>query len=239
MVKDWFISYLSNRKQFVTRNNISSDQQTVSCGVSQGSVLGPLPLLMYINDFNCCSNLLDFHLFADDVNLFYKNKNISVLQPNLNEELNNVRICLCANKLSLKVEKSNFVMFHPSQKNLTFPIRLLIDDKRLSEKNCIKYLGLMIDCNLNWKCEIKCIAKKIKRNIGIISKLRHYVGQKILANIYYALVYPFSIYGILVWSNSYPSTIQPLFILQKWAMRIISFSKFDAPSSTLQKLEYH
>ena len=151
----------------------------------------------------------------------------------INEELNNVHICLCANKLSLNVEKPNFVMFHPSQKNLTFPIRLLIDDKRLSEKNCIKYLGLMIDCNLNWKCEIKCIAKKIKRNIGIISKLRHYVGQKILANIYYALVYPFSIYGILVWSNSYPSTIQPLFILQKWAMRIISFSKFDAPSSPL------
>ena len=94
-------------------------------------------------------------------------------------------------------------------------------------------IWVKIDSNLNWKCEVKCIAKKIKRSIGIISKLHHYVGQKILVNIYYALVYPFFIYGILVWSNSYPSTIQPLFILQKRAMRIISFSKFDAPSSPL------
>ena len=91
----------------------------------------------------------------------------------------------------------------------------------------------MIDINLNWKCQINCIAKKIKRNIGIISKLRHYVGHKILVNLYYVLVYPFLIYGMLAWSNTYPSTIQPLFILQKRAMRIITFSKFDASSSPL------
>ena len=101
------------------------------------------------------------------------------------------------------------------------------------KRNCIKYVGLMIDSNLNWKCQINCIAKKIKRSIGIISKLRHYVGQKILVNLYYALVYPFLIYGIPAWSNTYPSTIQPLFIIQKKVMRIITFSKFDASSSPL------
>ena len=125
VVKDWFISYLSNRKQFVTLNNISSDQQTVSCGVPQRSVLGSLLFLMYINDFNCCSNLLDFHLFADDANLFYKNKNISVLQPNFNEELNNVHIWPCANKLSSgKCRKIKFCYVPSSSKEFNISYKI-------------------------------------------------------------------------------------------------------------------
>ena len=72
---------------------IDWDQQTVACCVPQGSVLGPLLFVMYINNFNCCSDLLDFHLFADDANLFYKHKNIAVLQTNLNEEL---KMCIYA-----------------------------------------------------------------------------------------------------------------------------------------------
>ena len=96
IAKKWFVSYLSKRQQFVSLSNKKSDLHSVSCGIPQRSVLGPLPFLLYINDFNKCSKLLDFHLFADDSNLFYKHKNLLTLQSNINMELhvNNIYIWL-------------------------------------------------------------------------------------------------------------------------------------------------
>ena len=87
---DWFESYLSNRKQFVSLHGTNSDYQTITCGVPQGSVLGPLLFLLYVNDMNKCSNILEFHLFADDTNLLLNNKNLQNLESNLNIELENV-----------------------------------------------------------------------------------------------------------------------------------------------------
>ena len=116
IAKDWFVSYLSDRQQFVTVNGVKSDLTSISCGIPQGSVLGPILFLLYINDFHLCSALFDFHLFADDANLFYRHKDIKLWQQNINDELKNVSLWLCSNKLSLNIEKSNFVIFHPLQK---------------------------------------------------------------------------------------------------------------------------
>ena len=96
-------------------------------------------------------------------------------------------------------------------------------------------LGIFIDSNLSWKPRIKYISKKIKRNVGILSKLRYYVDTDILVNLYYALIYPYLIYGILTWGNTYPTTLLPIFILQKKVVRLITFSAFDAHSSPLFK----
>ena len=181
------------------------------------------------------SDLFDFHLFADDTNLFYKHKDITLLQSNLNKELSNVDAWLCANKLSLNMEKSNFVMFHPRQKKID-SINLMIKDNPLKQEYCIKYLGVLIDSNLNWQNHVNSVIKKIKRSVGILSKLRHFIGTKTLINIYYALVYPFLTYGIIIArGNTYPSNLQSLYILQKKCVRIITFSKFDERSSPLFK----
>ena len=99
VVNDWFASYLSNRRQFVSFFGTDSDYQTVSCGVPQGSVLSPLLFLLYINDLPKCSKILDFHLFADDTNLFLDNTNILNLETDLNVELDKVSQWLFANKL--------------------------------------------------------------------------------------------------------------------------------------------
>ena len=85
--EDWFTSYLKNRKQMVTVNGTASDLVTVPCGIPQGSVLGPILFLSYMNDYDKCSNLLDFHLFADDANLFYRHRDIVVLRQHINTEL--------------------------------------------------------------------------------------------------------------------------------------------------------
>ena len=99
----------------------------------------------------------------------------------------------------------------------------------------VKYLGILIDCNLGWKFHIDSICKKIKKSIGMLSKLRYFVPLKILVNLYYALIYPFLTYGLIVWGNTYSTTLQPLSIMQKKAMWIMTFSKYDDHSSPLFK----
>ena len=101
-----------------------SDYKQISCGVPQGSVLGPLLFLLYINDFNTSSNQLDFRLFADDSNLFYAHKSLLRLEKTVNNELQEVFSWLCANILSLNVEKSNYVIFTHLKNYLTIQLIL-------------------------------------------------------------------------------------------------------------------
>ena len=168
--KNWFTSYLSNRQQTVTVNKITSNPTTISCGIPQGSVLGPVLFLLYINDFNQSSDLFDFHLFADDANLFYRHKSLSILESDINNELVNINTWLCANKLSLNIKKSNFVLFHPPQRKITLQVKLYISGTSLQKENCIKYLGIMIDSNLSWKSQISCISKKDQKKYWYLIK---------------------------------------------------------------------
>ena len=105
----------------------------------------------------------------------------------------------------------------------------------MNEKDNIKYLGIIIDSNLNWKKQVKSISIKMKRSIVILSKLRYYVHLDILISLYYSFMYPFLKYGPVVWGNTYPTNINPLFILQKRAVRTMTFCKFDEHSSPLFK----
>ena len=109
--------------------------------------MGPLLFLIYINDFHKCSRQLHFHLFADDAN-------INILESNLNNELGKVHSWLSANKLSLNINKSNFVLFHPIQRKIPKSVTLFINNQSLTEEHSIRYLGIYIDSNLNWKSHI-------------------------------------------------------------------------------------
>lgn len=232
-VYDWFKSYLTGRSQYVSIGNIDSDITNISTGVPQGSVLGPILFLLYINDFHHCSNVLNFHLFADDANLFYSNKKLDVLESTLNNELSHVQNWLQANRLSLNVKKSNFVIFHPPQKKIPFKLKLYLSNNLLNQVTNIKYLGVFFDENLNWKHHVSYIGSKIKRGIGMISKLRHLVPINILVSLYYSLIYPYLVYGVVAWGNTYETTVNPLFILQKRAIRLMTFSDYRDHSNPL------
>ena len=136
---------------------------------------------------------------------------------------------LCANKLSLNINKSNFVLFHPIQRKIPKSVTLFINNQSLTEEHSISYLGIYSDSNLNWKSHINYIAKKVKRSIATLSKLRYYLNSKTLLDLCYALVHPFLTYCILAWGN----TLQPLVLLQKKAIRIITFSSFFEHTSPL------
>ena len=149
-------------------NGVQSELLSISCGIPQGSVLGPILFLLYINDFHKCSKLFDFHLFADDANLFYENKNISVLETTVNAELNRVYDWLCANMLSLNIQKSNYVIFHPPQRNIrNLNINLMINEVQMKRESCVTYLhvGVLIDSTLSWKNQVEYVSKKIRRSI--------------------------------------------------------------------------
>jgi hypothetical protein len=107
-----------------------------------------------------------------------------------------------------------------------------MNGKALTQENCIKYLGIFIDSNLTWKPNVEFLAKRIRRSIGILCKIRYYLETNTLIQLYYALIHPFLIYGVglLVCENTYQTTYQPIFILQKKAIRLITFSRFDEHS---------
>ena len=179
-------------------------------------MLGPLLFLLYINDMPKCSNILEFHLFVDDTNLFFNNPNILNLETILNVELEKVSQWLYANKLSLNIDKTSFVVFYSPQRR-------------------IAHLGLIFDSNLNWKPYLHELSKKVSRGIGVLSKIRYYVNRKILHQLYYSIIYPFLTYGLSIWGNTYSSTLKPLITPQKRAIRIITFSKPDEHSEPLFK----
>ena len=157
---EWFKSYLSNRKQYVYSNGESSQLKDITCGVPQGSVLGPLLFLIYINDLPNISKLLQFFLFADDTNIYYEAESSEQLEQVINKELQKLRTWLMVNRLSLNMDKTNFIMFHPYNKPINHTITLKFRKNAIMEKKCIKYLGIMIDSTLTWHTHIGNISKK-------------------------------------------------------------------------------
>ena len=115
---DWIKNYLYNRKQYVEYNEVCSDLNIINCGIPQGSILGPLLFILYINDISNSSNLLKFILFADDTNIFYSCRNLESLNTTLNIELEKVTQWLIANKLSINIKKTKYVIFRTRQKEL-------------------------------------------------------------------------------------------------------------------------
>ena len=178
VVLDWFDTYVSSRKQFVSNGNISSQYNSISCGVPQGSVLGPLFFLLYTNDFSCSSKgfLLSFIFKIHDSNLFFGDRSIDNLQETGNIEIKKIQTWLCTIKLSLNIGMSNFVIFHTAQKRSNNTISFKINNKTIKQQNLVKYLGHMLDRNLNWTEQVCHLSKKVSRGIGIISTLRHFVG---------------------------------------------------------------
>ena len=219
-----FESYLSNRTQVVEVNGMLSEKGLIRHGVPQGSILGPLLFLLYINDISKASDILKFFLFADDTTVFYSaDPSDEKTEEILNTELEKVSCWLAANKLSLNVKKSNFLHFHYGKEQKK-DVDIKINNIQVEEKESTKYLGTFIDNKLAWKIQIQHIKTKLARGIGMISKIRYFVDEACLLKMFYSFVQSHINYNILNWSCTQKTNLTPIENKLKKAIRVISFA---------------
>ena len=218
-------SYLSNRWQYVKLNGKCSDLERIEIGVPQGSILGPLLFLLYINDLPNASNFF-VKLFADDTFLSLSSQNFDDLKKKTNSEMKKVYSWLIANKLTLNVKKSKFMIISKRKGVNTNCFKLKINGVSLEKCSSYKYLGLLIDDGLTWKEHVKHVCQKLSKACGIISKIRHCVNINTLKTIYYALGYSYIRYCNIVWGNATKNTLKPLMAMQNRLIRIMTFAPF-------------
>ena len=220
---NFFKSYLSNRKQYTVVNGHVSDLLNVICGVPQGSTLGPLLFLLYINDLATASKFAA-SLFADDTSLLLKHKDISYLERQCNIELVHINNWFLANRLTANLSKASKYMLTLGKSRLKHPDRfeLKMGDSVLEKVNSIKYLGVIFDEKFKWEDHISYISSKISCSVGILSKLRYYTNIETLIKVYHSLVGSHLSYGLGAWGKIGVTTLQPLRVLQNRAIRFIS-----------------
>ena len=163
-------------QQCVQINQTCSSLQTIKCGVPQGSILGPLFFILYINDLPKASKLTELLLFADDTSIFFSHSNPNYLENVLNNELLNIDVWLRCNKLSVNIKKTNYVTFSPSQRKLNHSFSLFFGGQPLIQSNVTKFLGLYLDGHLTWKYHINFVCQQIAKSIGILSRTHFYLS---------------------------------------------------------------
>ena len=235
----WFESYLSDRKQRVEINGTLSDEQCFNISVIQGSILGTILFLCYINDFHICTSLFST-LFADDGSCLAKHKNLQTLVDYVNLELQKVANWFLSNKMAINTTKTKFILFRtqgkivdanickivynnneigtPDNPNLIFPIERIQNSG--PTKN-FKLLGVMLDEYLSFDSHITLLCSKIAKSLYIINRVKNLLPKESLVTLYYALIHSHLSYCTSIYGSATPTSLSKLVTLQKKAIRTI------------------
>ena len=237
----WFKSYLTKHTQYVEYDGVASSVRQIKTGVPQGSILGPLLFIIYMNDIYTVSNKLDFILYADDTTLSSplcsfthgENGDVNYISRMINAELSKISDWLAVNKLSLNASKTKFMVFHNYQRTLAendIP-QLMINNTIIEKVNEFNFLGLTINEFLNWRSHSAKIANKISRTLGVMNRLKRYLPFSAMKLMYDSLVLSHLRFGISCWGFE----CDRIFKLQKRALRILTDSKYNAHTEPLFK----
>ena len=213
----WFESYLSNGKQFITYGDKQTNIETITCGVPQVSISGPLLFLIFVNDLHKVTKYLVPIMFADDTNLFCFHKNIKTLFQIINSELKVVTEWFLANKLSLNAKKTNYVLFHKVTMCDSLPLQLpamTFNNFEIKRENSVKFI---IDENLTWKNHIEVVENKIYKNVGVLYRAIHLLDFKNLLKSYFSFIHIYISYSNIAWASTFKTKLQGILKKQKHA----------------------
>ena len=219
---DWFKSYLHNRQQYVDVNGKMSGNLTVERGVPQGSILGPLLFLIFINDFPNCSQNFKFTLFADDSTLartFHNYLSTNDIKQQLSLNLEEIRQWLKANHIKINTDKSYYISF--SYRRLIDIGPIPFGDDSIHQCDSTKFLGLTLEKQLSYRKHILNISTKISKSLGIIHKLKSTLPSYILLTLYNTLILPYLTYCIESWHAAPNYLTDSIFVLQKKSIRAV------------------
>jgi len=226
-------NYLSGRSQSVLYAGERSDILPVTCGVPQGSILGPLFFLVYINDMINSLSVSQPILYADDTNIFLTGRDLASMTHTFNTELTHLNQWFTANRLSLNTSKTHAMLFTLNTRLFSQTLQLHIHQTPIETITHSKFLGLHIDNKLTWSSHISQVCNKVSKSIGILTKVSKFVNKDTLHMLYNCFVLPYLRYGNIVWGRAASNHITRLFILQKRAIRIISGAEFLAHTNQL------
>lgn len=215
-------SYLTGRKQRVKLNNVYSNYRDIDIGVPQGTILGPLLFILYVNDL--LENMPDESIlsFADDTAVITSDSEWDRAINNMNKLLEKVANWLVDNKLSLNIQKTVYITFGSYYNSVPENVEIRIYDRILERVQSYKYLGVIIDFNMKWSYHINYIVNKTKYLIFLFHKLSKIMSSKTMIMVYYALFHGVMNYGIIAWGSACTTTLSPLQNLQNKLLRIIS-----------------
>ena len=221
-------SYLTDRSQFTSVLNENSDKLFIKYGVPQGSLLGPLLFLIYINDLCNASAFAKFILFADDSNMFVHSTSKNEVFKIANHVLAEVSKYMKCNKLHINQKKCCYMYFNPKKTGTTEHFDsteptppLIIDGSTINRVSETRFLGVVIDEKLSWLPHIKQLATKLHSCIGRLSRIKQYVPEDLYIELYNTLFQSHLSYGISVWGGVSRNQLSPLFVVQKKCIRIL------------------
>ena len=227
-------SYLTNRHQYVQINDSKSSLRPITCGVPQGSVLGPLLFILYINDLvNACSTGR-IRIFADDTAVYFVCSNIHELIQLVTEIMEHLDIWFSANLLTLNTDKSYFCIFRTTQNHINnLPDEIVFNDKSIKRASSIKYLGITLDEFLNWNEHVANIIKSLNSLFSVFYNIRRYLTFEHIKVIYYTMVYSRIKYGICAYGFAKKENMDKVQILQNKLLKVLLEMKWRTPTNEL------
>ena len=225
-VLEWFESYLSGRLSRVRVNEEYSEYKCYNIGVPQGSVLGPVLFIIYINDLHrTCTNLKFIH-YADDTTAVFSGNHLPSVFVSVNDSLSIVDSWLQSNRLSLNVSKTSYMIFTHRSLPLNLP-DVVIRGSPIARVNSCTFLGITIDDRLSFTTHVNNISNKISRSLGVIRKASSYVQYPILKSLYFSLIYPYLIYCVPVWGNSSIGNVKKIETVHNRVLRFLNRFNFN------------
>ena len=236
----WLQSYLSSRKQYVYVNDSSSSLLDLRYGVPQGSILGPLLFIIYINDLPNISKNIHFIMYADDANIIVTGSDIEDVKAKISALLIKLLDWVNMNSLKLNVKKTHYMIFSNTHKstNKEYNLNLKINNEPILQSHEERFLGVIMDDKLSWSAHRAAISMRISRNAGVLFRARHMFKIPTLKTLYFSFIQSHLVYCSTIWGTGSKHSLRSIFVAQKKAIRAISFTRLFTKNKETEEYTY-